>query len=64
MTDFINRIRLRDFRLILAIRDRGQLALAAQELGMTQPAASRRLSEIEKAIGSRRQIQDISRGAL
>lgn len=53
MTDFINRIRLRDFRLILAIRDRGQLALAAQELGMTQPAASRRLSEIEKAIGSR-----------
>jgi DNA-binding transcriptional LysR family regulator len=53
MPDFINRMRLRDFHLILAIRDRGQLAIAAEELGMTQPAASRRLAEIERTIGSK-----------
>ncbi|MBA5776176.1 LysR family transcriptional regulator [Stappia sp. F7233] len=47
-----NRLQLKDFRLILAIRDTGQLALAAAQLAMTQPAASRMLAGIEQAIGA------------
>lgn len=47
-----NRLQLKDFRLILAIRESGQLALAAEQLSMTQPAASRMLAGIERAIGA------------
>jgi DNA-binding transcriptional LysR family regulator len=56
ITDFVpsstRRLQLRDFRLILAIHESGQLALAAEQLSMTQPAASRLLSEIERSLGS------------
>lgn len=47
-----NRLQLKDFRLILAIFETGQLALAAEQLAMTQPAASRMLAGIERAIGA------------
>jgi DNA-binding transcriptional LysR family regulator len=52
MPNITRRLQLRDFRLILAIHETGQLALAAELLSMTQPAASRLLAEIERALGS------------
>ncbi len=47
----ISRFNLRQFRLIEAIVKTGQLSLAAEALSITQPAASRTLSEIENLIG-------------
>jgi DNA-binding transcriptional LysR family regulator len=52
MPNLANRLQLRDFRLIQAIRETGQLALAAERLAMTQPAASRMLAGIERMIGT------------
>ena len=49
----INRLQIKDFRLILAIQQTGQLAMAAEQLSISQPAASRMLAAIEKTIGSR-----------
>jgi len=46
-----SRLQLKDFRLILAIQQSGQLAIAADHLGMTQPAASRLLASIEATLG-------------
>lgn len=51
MQNFRNRLQLKDFRLIRAIYETGQLALAAERLSMTQPAASRMLAGIEKVAG-------------
>lgn len=48
-----NRLQLKDFRLILAIQRAGQLALAAESMSITQPAASRMLANIEQHIGSK-----------
>ena len=45
-------LKLAHMRLIAAIADRGQLQAAAEELGMTQPAASRMLAEIERRLGA------------
>ncbi|MCB1417660.1 MAG: LysR family transcriptional regulator [Notoacmeibacter sp.] len=53
MSNLAHRLQLRDLRLIEAISATGQLALAAERLSMTQPAASRLLAAIEKTIGSR-----------
>lgn len=52
MLSLSHRLQFRDLRLIQAIRDTGQLALAADRLAMTQPAASRMLAGIERTIGS------------
>jgi DNA-binding transcriptional LysR family regulator len=52
MPNITNRLQLRDFRLIQAIYETGQLALAAELLAMTQPAASRMLANIERSIGT------------
>jgi len=46
-----SRLQLKDLHLIRAIRETGQLALAANRLAMTQPAASRMLATIEQRIG-------------
>ena len=51
MINLANRLQLKDFRLIQAIADTGQLALAAERLSMTQPAASRILAGVERMIG-------------
>lgn len=51
MTNALSRLQLRHFRLIGAIDQTGQLSAAAEVLGMTQPAASRSLAEIEDAVG-------------
>ena len=52
MPNLANRLQLRDFRLIQVIRETGQLALAAERLAMTQPAASRMLAGIERMVGT------------
>ncbi|QKV20059.1 LysR family transcriptional regulator [Oricola thermophila] len=52
MINLANRLQLKDFRLIQAIADTGQLALAAERLAMTQPAASRMLASMERLVGT------------
>lgn len=49
----LNRIRMRQVALLLAVRQHGTLRAAAAELGMTQPAATKMLRELEAALGSR-----------
>lgn len=51
MPNLANRLQLRDFRLIQAIAETGQLALAAERLAISQPAASRLLTGIERQVG-------------
>jgi len=51
MDHLLNRLQLKEFRLILAISETGQLAMAAERLSLTQPAASRLLAGIERKIG-------------
>ncbi len=52
MRSAIARLQLRHFQLIRTIDDLGQLSLAAERLAMTQPAASRSLSEVERLVGA------------
>lgn len=49
----LNRLRLRHIALILAIERCGTLSAAAAALGMTQPAATKMLRELEAALGRR-----------
>lgn len=49
----LNRLRLRQVALLLALRELGTLRAAAAELGMTQPAATNMLKELEEALGLR-----------
>lgn len=57
MTDsqlrWIRRMRLRHFEVLLAIDRQGSLTSAAQALGVTQPAVSQWLADIEAAVGDR-----------
>lgn len=48
----INRLQPKHFSLVASIAELGQLSLAAQALALTQPAASRMLSEIERYVGA------------
>lgn len=45
-------LKLSHLRLIAAIAEHGRLQMAADQLALTQPAASRMLSEIERTIGA------------
>jgi DNA-binding transcriptional LysR family regulator len=47
----LNRLRMRQIALILAIDEGRTLRAAAQQLGMTQPAATKMLHELESALG-------------
>ena len=47
----LNRLRMRQVALLLAIDQLGTLRAAATELGMTQPAATKMLRELESALG-------------
>ncbi len=47
----LNRLRMRQVALLLAIDEFRTLHAAAQHLGMTQPAASKMLHELEEALG-------------
>lgn len=52
MDAFLKRgLKLRHLQLLVGLQETGQLGLAAESLGMAQPAASRLLSEIESIIG-------------
>ena len=44
-------LKLRQLQLIVDVADTGQVVAAAQRLNMTQPAASRMLSELEHLLG-------------
>ncbi|MXU66684.1 LysR substrate-binding domain-containing protein [Oceanomicrobium pacificus] len=46
-------LKLSHFRLMAALSDKGRLGLAAREIGVTQPAASRLLAEAEQIVGSK-----------
>jgi DNA-binding transcriptional LysR family regulator len=47
------RIRLRDLHVFLTVTQRGSMAKAALDLGITQPAVSRVIAELEHALGAR-----------
>lgn len=47
----LNRLRMRQVALMLAIDDKHTLRAAANQLGMTQPAATKMLQELESALG-------------
>ncbi|SNR57546.1 LysR family transcriptional regulator [Puniceibacterium sediminis] len=46
-------LRLPQLRLMIAIEETGQISAAATQMGMTQPAASRLLGELEKTSGAK-----------
>lgn len=47
----LNRLRMRQVALLLAVDERGTLRAAAAELGLSQPAATKMLHELENALG-------------
>ncbi len=47
----LNRLRMRQVALMLAIEERRTLRAAATQLGLTQPAATKMLHELESALG-------------
>ncbi len=49
----LNRLRMRQVALILAVGEHGTLRKASAELGMTQPAATKMIHELESALGQR-----------
>jgi len=49
----MNRLRMRQVALLLAIDELGTLSSAANRLGLTQPAATKMLNELETALGQR-----------
>ena len=52
-TQLLNRLRMRQVALLLAIHEEHTLHRAADRLGMSQPAATKMLSELEKTLGFR-----------
>ena len=53
MAEFLQNMRPAQSRLVLEVATHGQLQVAAVACGMTQPAASRMLAEIEAQLGVR-----------
>jgi DNA-binding transcriptional LysR family regulator len=49
----LNRLRMRQVALILAVEEKRTLRAAASQLGLTQPAATKMLHELEDALGQR-----------
>ena len=49
----LNRLRMRQVALILAVEEKRTLRAAANQLGLTQPAATKMLHELEDALGQR-----------
>ena len=47
----LNRVRMRQVALMLAVEERRTLRAAADQLGLTQPAATKMLHELESALG-------------
>lgn len=46
-----SRLRLRHFRLLMAIEDQGSILKAAEQVALSQPGATKALQEIEAALG-------------
>jgi molybdate transport repressor ModE-like protein len=53
MTTLQRRIRLTQLRLLVAIAENGSLARAAQDMHVTQPAATKILHQLEDAVGEK-----------
>ncbi|SFC64987.1 transcriptional regulator, LysR family [Polaromonas sp. OV174] len=53
LPQLLNRLRMRQVALILAVGEHGTLRKASCELGMTQPAATKMIQELESALGQR-----------
>ena len=53
MSKLLNRLRMRQVALILAVGEHGTLRKASAELGMTQPADTKMIHELESALGQR-----------
>ncbi|MEI4488455.1 LysR family transcriptional regulator [Frigidibacter sp. MR17.14] len=53
MGSYLTNLSPRQARLIAAVADHGQLQIAAASCGMTQPAASRMLAELERVLDTR-----------
>lgn len=53
LNQLMNRLRMRQVALLLAIEATGTLSMAAREIGLTQPAATKMLSELEDALGQK-----------
>ncbi len=49
----LNRLRMRQVSLLLSIQEHRTLRAAAQAMGMTQPAATKMLHELEDALGTK-----------
>jgi molybdate transport repressor ModE-like protein len=49
----LNRVRMRQVALILAVGEHGTLSKASSALGMSQPAATKMIQELESALGQR-----------
>jgi DNA-binding transcriptional LysR family regulator len=49
----LQRLRLRDLRVLLAVTETGSMGRAAAELAMSQPAISKAIGEIEHVVGVR-----------
>src|ERR1700722_16530798 len=47
------RIRLRDLHVFFTVTHRGSMAKAAADLGITQPAVSRVIADLERALGAK-----------
>jgi DNA-binding transcriptional LysR family regulator len=47
------RIKLRDLNILLAVAQRGSMAKAAAELAISQPAVSKAIADLERALGLR-----------
>lgn len=52
-SQLLNRLRMRQVALLLAIDEHRTLHAASQRMGMTQPAATKMLHELEDALGQR-----------
>jgi DNA-binding transcriptional LysR family regulator len=52
-SQLLNRLRMRQIALLLAIGENRTLHAASQQMGMTQPAATKMLHELEDALGQR-----------
>jgi DNA-binding transcriptional LysR family regulator len=48
----LSRLHLKQLRLLVALADQGSLLRAAEQVGLTQPGASKSLQEIESALGA------------
>ena len=53
----MSELKLPQLRLIAALADSGQLSTAARHCGISQPAASRLLAEVEQIIGHKVHIR-------